>query len=92
MQEIFPVIARRPRVLELTGLSSSGLDREIDRGYFPPPIRLSPDCRTRAVGWLVPEIAEVNRAKAAGADIEDLKTLVADLVAARTRACAREAA
>jgi prophage regulatory protein len=81
----FPTIARRPRTLELTGFSSTGLDREMDRGLFPEPIKLSPDPTCRAVGWIESEIAAVNAAKIAGANEDELRRLVADLVAARVR-------
>lgn len=44
-------ILRRPQVTGLTGLTSSNLDREIRAGRFPPPVKLSPDPKARAVGW-----------------------------------------
>lgn len=44
-------IIRCPEVLRLAGLSKSGLDREIRAGRFPAAVRLSPDPRSRAVGW-----------------------------------------
>lgn len=44
-------IIRRPRVLADIGLSNSALDREIRAGNFPPPVKLSPDPKSRAVGW-----------------------------------------
>ncbi len=44
-------ILRRPRVMELTGLSDSALDRAVRTGVFPAPFKLLPDSRARAVGW-----------------------------------------
>lgn len=44
-------ILRRATVKSQTGLSDSGLDREIKAGRFPRPVPLTPDPRCRAVGW-----------------------------------------
>lgn len=47
-------ILRRRKVLELTGLSSSTMDREIKKERFPRSIPLSED--GRCVGWISSEI------------------------------------
>jgi len=44
-------LIRRPEVRAQTGLSDSGLDREVHAGRFPRPVSLTPDPRCRAVGW-----------------------------------------
>lgn len=44
-------VLRRPAVLEMSGLASSALDREVKAGRFPAPFKLSTDPRARAVGW-----------------------------------------
>lgn len=44
-------IVRRPEVLAVTGLTDSALDREMRAGRFPRPVKLSPDPKSRAVGW-----------------------------------------
>jgi prophage regulatory protein len=46
-------IYRRPEVLELTGWSTSTLQK-VAQGTFPKPVKLDP--RGRAVGWLETEI------------------------------------
>lgn len=77
-------LPRRPQVLAMAGFSPSALDREIRKGLFPPPIRLSPDPTSRAVGWVEAEIATVNAAKVRGENEDAIRKLVADLVAARS--------
>jgi prophage regulatory protein len=76
-------LSRRSRVMALSGFTSSALDREIKKGLFPSPIRLSPDPTSRAVGWIESEIAAVNAAKIAGVTEHELRQLVSGLVAAR---------
>ena len=78
-------IMRAERVEALTGFTPSSRDREIRNGLFPPAIKLSPDTKCRAVGWIESEIAAVNAAKIAGAGEDELRRLVAELVAARGR-------
>lgn len=80
------VVARRKRVLELTGFSDSGLDREVARGLFPPPVALSPDPQTRAVGWPLIEVETVTRAKIAGIGVAGLRELVERLIVERAHA------
>jgi prophage regulatory protein len=83
-------LLRRPDVLAATGKTSSFLDREIRDGLFPPPVKLSPDPTRRAVGWPSDEVEAVTAAVIAGAGADEVRALVADLIARRRRA--REAA
>ena len=78
-------IVRAERVEALTGFTPSSRDREIRNGLFPPAIKLSPNTKCRAVGWIESEIAAVNAAKIAGAGEDELRELVAGLVALRDR-------
>lgn len=47
-------IARRPEVVEVTGLSAATIYRLISKKLFPAPIRLGPN----SVGWLASEVQE----------------------------------
>ena len=47
-------ILRKPKVLEVTGWSTSTLYLKMDEGLFPRPIKLDPD--GRAVGWPEEEV------------------------------------
>lgn len=51
-------VIRRPEVKHLTGLSDSVLEREVRAGRFPPPFKLSPDPKARAVGWSLHSVQE----------------------------------
>ena len=53
MRNLPPVsIYRLPAVLEVTGLSKATVYRLLERGEFPPRVKLS----TRCVGWRVADI------------------------------------
>ena len=45
-------ILRQPEATKLTGLSRSTLRRMVERGDFPPPLRLG----LRSIGWLEDEV------------------------------------
>ena len=49
-------VLRLPAVLEMTSLSESELERRIQRGEFPKPIRLSDSGRLK--GWVEAELEE----------------------------------
>ena len=80
-----PALLRSDAVTLLTGFSPDELEREIENGLFPPPVRLTPDDTSDAIGWSSCEIAAVNAAKIGGVTCEQLRQLVADLVTARTQ-------
>jgi prophage regulatory protein len=52
-------ILRRPKVIELTGLSRSTIYDGIAAGTFPKPVPLS----AKSVGWLESEIVEWQQAR-----------------------------
>lgn len=75
-------IIRRPQVDRKRGTSKSSTYLDIQRGTWPPPIRLG----ARARGWLLHEADAVLRARAAGASDDELRALVKRLVAQRREA------
>lgn len=48
-------IQRLPKVIDVTGLSRSTLNRLVAAGEFPAPISLGPG---RAVGWISDEVQQ----------------------------------
>lgn len=72
-------ILRFPEVRALSGLSRSTIYLRIAEGLFPKPILLGP----RMIGWRESEVAAVNTARIRGASDEEIRPLVASLVAAR---------
>jgi len=74
-------ILRLPQVKAKTGLGRSTIFSQSGEGLLPPPIRLG----ARAVGWVEEEIDAVLKARIAGAGADEVKGLVAELVAARSR-------
>ena len=65
-----------------SGLGRSSIYSNISDGTFPPPVRIS----DRAVGWPDVEIAAINAARIAGKTKDEIRELVAKLVAARKTA------
>jgi len=64
------IAARKQRVLAATGWSNSTLYEKIEKGLFPPPVKLDPD--GRAVTWFEDQLEDlqkraVERANAADA-------------------------
>lgn len=76
-------ILRRKSVLSETGFTSSSLNRAIQSGLFPTPIRLSPEPSRRAVGWPEREVIQVNEARIAGFSTEATRELVQSLIQQR---------
>jgi prophage regulatory protein len=72
-------ILRLPAVKSATGLSRSTLYLRIASGVFPRPVSLG----GRAVGWPADEVATLNAARIAGKADSEIRTLLAELEAAR---------
>lgn len=72
-------ILRLPAVKAATGLSRSTLYLRIAQGVFTHPVSLG----GRAVGWPSLEVAALNAARIAGKPDAEIRTLVAQLEAAR---------
>lgn len=75
-------ILRVPVTAHLRGRSRSGHYADIQAGLFPPPIKIGP----RASGHPENEVTAMIEAIIAGKSVDELRTLVHELVAARLRA------
>jgi prophage regulatory protein len=75
-------IWRLSAVIAFTGQSRSSIYAAIPAGLFPPPIKIT----ARAVGWCAEEVRALNGARIAGKSSDDIKALVASLVAVRALA------
>lgn len=73
--------AKMPAVLQQYGEPKSTLYWRIKRGEFPPSIKQG----ERSAAWIVEEIEALMQARAAGASVEEVRALVARLVADRQR-------
>jgi prophage regulatory protein len=72
-------LLRRPEVQSAIGVSRTEIYRRIANGTFPPPVPLG----ARSVGWPSDEVATVVDAIVSGSSENELRKLVAHLVAAR---------
>jgi prophage regulatory protein len=75
-------LIRFAAVRDITGLARSTIYLRIAEGRFPPAISLGP----RSVAWPESEIAALNAARIRGASDDEIRALVASLVAARQSA------
>lgn len=75
-------IFRIPAVKSESGLSRSTIYLRISQGLWTSPISLG----GRAVGWPADEVAALNAARIAGKSDDEIRTLVAQLEAARRAA------
>ena len=74
-------ILRRPQVESLTGLRRATIYQRIQDGLLPRPVKMG----VRVSGWPAREITAVNEAVIAGWSDDQIRQLVADLVAQRTQ-------
>lgn len=72
-------ILRLPSILRERGRSRSAHYMDIQQGLFTPPVPIG----ARAVGWPADELAAINAARIAGKSDDEIRALVAKLVAAR---------
>lgn len=72
-------ILRLPSILRERGRSRSAHYMDIQQGLFTPPVPIG----ARAVGWPADELAALNAARIAGKSDDEIRALVAKLVAAR---------
>jgi prophage regulatory protein len=70
---------RLPALLSKRGRKRSSHFRDIKAGLFPPPVALGPRCS----GWPEHEVDLLLRAQIAGASPDEIRSLVARLIAAR---------
>ena len=83
-------IHRRPLVSQATGYSRSTLYRKIKDGLFTKPVSLGADKSGNAcqVGWPANEVQAIIDARIAGKSDDEVKILVKQLEAARSKASA----
>lgn len=72
-------ILRLPAIQLESGYSRSTIYLRITQGLWPRPVHLG----ARAVGWPSREVEALNAARIAGRSDEEIRALVARLVAAR---------
>ncbi len=72
-------LIRLPDVLSLTGICRSSLYSKIKKGLFVPPVQIG----ARSVAWIESEVNALLQGIVSGYDAEQIRALVADLVAAR---------
>lgn len=72
-------LTRKPELLERFGFSKTTLHTKISKKLFPPPISIG----DRAVAWPSHELDLILSAMVAGKSDDEMRTLVADLVAKR---------
>lgn len=75
-------LIRFATVREITGLARSTIYLRISEGLFPPAVTLG----SQSVAWPESEITAINAARIRGADEDQIRALVASLVAARKSA------
>lgn len=71
--------AKMPAVSQKTAEPKSTIYWRISLGEFVPPVKQG----ERSAAWIVEEVDELMRARAAGATREEIKALVRRLVSAR---------
>jgi prophage regulatory protein len=74
-------ILRNPAVLAATGKARSSLYSDISAGLFTKPVKIGP----RAAGWPEPEVAALQAARIAGKTESEIRTLVRELEAQRSK-------
>lgn len=77
---VIHTIYRKPAVRIAMGWANSTLYQKIKDGLFVPPVKIGP----RSSGWPSDEVAAVQGAIIAGADEDEVRSLVAKLVAHRS--------
>jgi prophage regulatory protein len=75
-------ILRLPAVIAGSGLSRSTIYLRISQGVFTHPVNLG----GRAVGWPAHEVTALNAARIAGKQEAEIRSLVAQMEAARRAA------
>ncbi|WP_367026232.1 AlpA family phage regulatory protein [Methylococcus sp. ANG] len=79
ISQIRPRIVRPADAARLSGIPRSSLYWRINRGTFPPAVKLGP----RSSGFLLDEVEAVIDAHVAGRSIDEIKALVRQIVAER---------
>ena len=74
-------LLRAPELRARLGIGHTTVFRWVRMGVIPPPIKLGP----RRVAWVLSEIDQIISARISGQSEEDIRGLVARLVAQRGR-------
>ena len=72
---------REPRTLEVLGQKRSSAWSQVSQGLLTPPVKIS----ERSIAWPSNEIQAINAARIAGKSTDEIRALVAKLVAARRK-------
>jgi prophage regulatory protein len=75
-------LVRIREVIAAVGRGQSSLYVDIDKGLFPKPVKVGPNC----IAWPESEIAQLNAARIAGKSDREIKALVAQLEKRRVHA------
>ena len=75
----YSTLRRRPWGTGLTPFGRASTYARIQDGTYPPPVKIG-----RMSAWIDRELAAVNEAQIAGRSDDEIRQLVADLVAQRT--------
>ena len=75
-------ILRMPKVISETGLARSTIYLRVSQGLWPKPISLG----ERAVGWPASEVGQLNAARIAGNNDDEIRQLVQKLETDRKKA------
>jgi prophage regulatory protein len=84
MSEPTSILLRLPRVLEARGLRRTAHYESVARGLWTKPVAVGP----RASAWPAHEVSALLAAQSAGASLDEIRTLVTQLHAARQAAFA----
>lgn len=76
-----PILLRLAIVLESRGVRKSQHYEDIQKGTYTPPVKIG----SRASAWPAHEVAKLNAARIAGKSDDQIRQLVIELVAARTK-------
>lgn len=79
--ESFPILWRKPRVCEVTGLSPRGIDNRVRAGTFPAPVLLD----ARQTAWIAGEVCEWNTQRVAERDAGVVPPRRREVLEARAR-------
>ncbi len=76
------VLIRLPAVMAQTGMKRPTIYEHMRRGLFPRPVKLGP----KLAAWPAAEVDQINAARIAGQNDDQIRALVKSLTAARTQA------
>jgi prophage regulatory protein len=75
------VLLKLPEVCRRRALQATSVYGQVKDGTFTPPVKLT----ARSAAWPEHEVDAINRAVVAGKSKAEIRTLVSELIAARTQ-------